>query len=165
MSANSQGNGQDQATQQIAIQKIYVKDSSLEVPGSPQIFTEKWEPTLNLDINSQARILNDGGAYEVVLALTVTVKLADKIAYLVEVQQAGIFVLKGFEGPLLQGVLGSYCPNILFPYAREVVSDLVTKAGFPQLVLAPVNFDALYTQHVERVQQGQSAGQPQSPVH
>ena len=154
MSENEQtANTEQQGEQQFVIQKIYVKDVSLEVPGAPQIFTDKWEPTVNLDLNSQAKKIDNEGVHEVVMTLTVTVKLAEKTAYLIEIKQAGVFTLKGFAKDNLQGMLGSYCPTILFPYAREAISDLVTKAGFPQLVLAPVNFDALYAKHVEQQKQ------------
>jgi preprotein translocase subunit SecB len=150
MSEDEKATAEQQSEQQFVIQKIYLKDASLEVPGAPQIFTEKWEPNVNLDLSSQARAVNDDGVHEVVLSVTVTVKVGDKTAYLVEVETAGVYTIKGFDQNTLQGMVGSFCPNILFPYARETVSDLVTKAGFPQLVLAPVNFDALYAQHVEQ---------------
>lgn len=140
---------------QFAIQKIYIKDVSFETPNSPHIFLEKWEPEVNLQIGNNASTLNEG-VHEVVLSLTVTAKLGDKVAYLAEVQQAGIFNINGFDGDGLAAIVGSYCPNILFPYAREAVSDLVTKGGFPQMLLAPVNFDALYAQHVQQQQQIQT---------
>ncbi|MDX1253046.1 MAG: protein-export chaperone SecB [Gammaproteobacteria bacterium] len=146
---------------QFAIQKIYIKDVSFETPNSPHIFLEKWEPEVNLQIGNNASTLSEG-VHEVVLSLTVTAKLGDKVAYLIEVQQAGIFNINGFGGDDLAAVVGSYCPNILFPYAREAVSDLVTKGGFPQMLLAPVNFDALYAQHVQ--QQRQTA-QPSQVAH
>lgn len=140
---------------QFGIQRIYVKDISFETPSSPAIFSGKWEPEVNLDLNSQAARLNEQ-AFEVVLTLTVTCKAGDKTAYLVEVQQAGIFNMIGFTEEQLGSMIGSFCPNILFPYAREVVSDLVSKGSFPQLVLAPINFDALYAQHLAQQQQGVS---------
>ena len=136
---------------QFGIQRIYVKDVSFETPNSPALFTGQWEPEINLDLNSQAARLNEQ-AFEVVLTLTVTCKAGDKTAYLVEVQQAGIFNMIGFEEEQLGGLIGSYCPTILFPYAREVISDLVSKGSFPQLVLAPINFDALYAQHLAQQQ-------------
>jgi preprotein translocase subunit SecB len=89
--------------------------------------------------------------HEVVLGVTVTVKMGDKIAYLIEIHQAGIFTIKGFTDGDRGAMLGSYCPNVLFPFAREVISDLVTKGGFPQLLLAPVNFDAIYHEHLQRI--------------
>ena len=134
---------------QFAIQKIYVKDLSFETPNSPQVFLDKWEPDVSLQLSNNATVLNDN-THEVVLSLTVTAKVKDKTAYLVEVQQAGIFSIEGYDKAQLAAVIGSYCPHILFPYAREAVSDLVTRGGFPQLLLAPINFDALYRQHLEQ---------------
>jgi preprotein translocase subunit SecB len=134
---------------QFSIQKIFAKDVSFESPGSPEIFTAKWEPSVDFNLGTNVETLEDT-IYEITLTVTVTVKCADKTAYLVEVSQAGIFSLTGFSDQEMGPMLGSFCPNILFPYAREVVSDLVTKGGFPQLLLAPVNFDALYAQHLEQ---------------
>jgi len=150
--ANSQ-ESDAQGEQQFGIQKIYVKDVSFESPSTPQSFTETWDPDVNLELNTNGTGIAED-TYEVVLSLTVTVKNADKTAFLVEVQQAGIFHMSGFGDEDLGGMLGSFCPNILFPYAREAVSDLVTRGGFPQLALAPVNFDALYAQHLEESQGG-----------
>jgi len=135
-----------------AIQKIYTKDISFETPNSPNIFTQKWEPSLDLNLSTQVAPL-ENSMFEVGLTITVTVKIADNIAYLVEVIQAGIFSVGGFSDQEMGPMLGSFCPNILFPYAREVISDLVSKGGFPQLILAPVNFDALYMQHLQQSQQ------------
>lgn len=131
---------------QFAIQRIYVKDLSLEAPNSPQIFLERWEPEMNMDLATAATDLNNG-AHEVVLTVTVTVKMHDKTAFLVELKQAGIFTLTGFPQEQMRPLLGSFCPNILYPYAREAVTDAVVRAGFPQLYLMPVNFDALLEQH------------------
>ena len=102
---------------------------------------------MHMDLGTDASLTLDEGIREVVLTVTVTVKIKSKVAFLVEVKQAGIFALKGFSEEQLHHMLGSFCPNILYPYAREVVSDAVMRAGFPQLYLAPVNFDALYEQH------------------
>lgn len=153
-------NPAEQNGPQFAIQRIYTKDISFETPNSPTIFTEKWEPQVNVDLNSSGTKLAEG-VFEVVLALTVTAKLGEKTAYLAEVQQAGVFGMEGFSEQDLGGMLHSFCPNILFPYAREVVSDLVSKGSFPQLLLAPINFDALYAQHL---QQQQAQGE-ENPVH
>lgn len=143
---------QNQAAGQFAIQKIYVKDVSFETPNSPAIFTEtKWEPEVNVQLNTRATPLADH-MHEVVLSITVTAKSGDKTAYLVEVQQAGIFRTEGFDAAQLNHLLGSFCPNILFPYVREAISDTVTRGGFPQMLLAPVNFDALYAQHLQQQQ-------------
>lgn len=141
---------------QFSIQKIYTKDISFETPNAPKIFTQKWEPALDLNLGTHVEPL-ENAMYEVSLTLTVTVKIEDSTAYLVEVNQSGIFSIAGFTDQEMGPMLGSFCPNILFPYAREVISDLVSKGGFPQLILAPVNFDALYMQHLQQAQaQGQS---------
>ncbi len=138
------------------IQKIYSKDISFEAPNSPKIFTDTWEPNNNLDINTNAHKLADN-VFEVVLSITVTAKVKEDTAYLVEVHQAGIFSLENFSDTDIHGMLGSFCPNILFPYAREAISDIVSRGGFPQLLLAPINFDALYEQHMQ--QQAETAKQ------
>lgn len=137
---------------QFSIQKIYTKDISYETPNSPKVFTEKWEPAVDFNLGTHVETL-ENDLFEVSLTVTVTVKCSDSTAYLVEVNQAGIFSLTGFPEQEMGPMLGSFCPNILFPYAREVVSDLVAKGGFPQLLLAPVNFDALYSQHLQQAQQ------------
>ena len=142
--------------QQFQLQKIYLKDTSFETPNSPGIFTEKWEPEVNIEMQSTTTVLMDD-VYEVVLVLTVTAKVEDKTAFLVEVHQAGIFALAGFNENERGHMLGSYCPNVIYPYAREAVSDLVGKGGFPQLLLAPVNFDALYAQHLQQQAEQQSS--------
>ncbi len=147
---------------QFALQRIYTKDISFETPNSPAIFTEKWEPSVNVDLNSASSLLQEG-LYEVVLSVTVTAKVGEKTAYLAEVQQAGIFVMNGFNEQEMGGMLNSYCPNMLFPFAREAIADLVNKGSFPQLLLAPINFDALYAQHLQK--QAQQEGSGESPVH
>lgn len=140
------------AERQFALQKIYVKDISFETPHSPEIFTQQWDPKMEFNLSSNARQLQQG-VFEVNLTVTLTAKIEDKTAYLVEVCQAGIFGVGGFDEQELGHLLGSYCPNVLFPYAREAVSDLVMKGGFPPMLLAPVNFDALYVQHLQQLQQ------------
>jgi preprotein translocase subunit SecB len=146
---------------QFSIQKIYVKDMSFETPNSPAIFTQDWKPEINLELNTQANKVNDS-IHEVVLSLTVTAKLGDSTAYLAEVKQAGIFAMQGFGETELAPMLGAFCPGTLYPYARETVTDLVARGGFPQLVLAPINFDALFAQQTQRVQaQVADTGQPQ----
>ena len=138
------------------IAKIYLKDTSFEAPNTPEVFQQEWQPEANVELATSARPVADN-AYEVVVTVTVTTKLGDKTAYLCEIHQAGIFQLEGFDEQTLRGLLGSFCPNILFPYAREAVSDLVTRGGFPQMLLGPVNFDALYAQRVAQEQQQSSA--------
>jgi preprotein translocase subunit SecB len=145
---------------QFAIQKIYTKDISFETPNSPKIFTLKWEPHIEFNLGTNVATLEDH-LFEISLTVTVTVKCEETVAYLAEVCQAGVFVLNGFNDQEMGQMVGSFCPNILFPYAREAVSDLVTKGGFPQLLLAPINFDALYAQHLQQLQQNQQASQVQ----
>lgn len=142
---------------QFSIQKVYTKDISFETPNSPKIFTEKWEPTVDFNLGTSVDPLEDG-LYAISLSITVTVKCGDTTAYLVEVTQSGIFSLVGFPEQEMGPMIGSFCPNILFPYAREVVTDLVAKGGFPQLLLAPVNFEALYIQHLQAQQDAGKAG-------
>lgn len=144
---------QSQEEKQFTLQKIYVKDLSFETPNSPGIFTENWEPNVNVELNTNGKLLAPD-VHEVVLGITITTKIGEKVAFLCEVHQAGVFTVKGFGEQELGPMLGSYCPNLLFPYAREVVSDLVSKGGFPQMLLAPVNFDAIYLDHLKKQEQG-----------
>jgi len=135
---------QEQAAQiEFNIQRIFVKDISFECPNSPTIFKKEWAPEVSMDIDTKSQKLEDG-VYEVVLTLTTTAKVGEDVAFLCEVQQAGIFSVGQLEGPQMAHCLNAFCPNILFPYAREAVSSLVTRGTFPQLNLAPVNFDALF---------------------
>ena len=136
----------EQQQPQFGIQRLYLKDVSFESPNSPAIFRKEWKPQVKLDLNTQTRQL-DEGVYEVVLTLTVAAKIEEESAFLCEVQQGGIFTLAGFPDETRDQMLGAYCPNILFPYAREAVDALVVKGSFPALMLAPVNFDALYAQN------------------
>jgi len=132
---------------QMNIQRIYVKDMSFESPMTPNIFKEaNWSPQVNLNLDTNAVKLDIDDTYEVLLRITVTAKHPEGTAYLIEVSQAGIFVLKNFGDEELKYMMGSYLPNLLFPFARETISDIATRGGFPQLLLAPVNFDALLAQ-------------------
>ena len=146
LQAATEGNGQ---RGQFEIRKIYVKNVSLETPGSPQIFREQWKPSVHMDIANSADELGEN-LYDVTLSVTATVSHEDKTIYLAEVQQAGIFLMADFPREILGRMVATVCPNILFPFVREMISDLVTRAGFPQLLLAPVNFDALYQQHRQK---------------
>jgi preprotein translocase subunit SecB len=148
---------EDQAQRQFQLQRIYVKDMSFESPNAPSIFTGEWHPQHELNINTKINKLGED-AYEIVLSLTVTAKTGDKTAFIVEIQQAGVVGVKGFPEAELGPLLGAYCPNLLFPYAREAITDLVIKGSFPQLVLQPVNFDALFAQH--RQQMAEQANPP-----
>ncbi len=145
-----QTNIEPQASEaQFMIQRIYIKNLSFETTNTPAIFQQKWEPELVLDLNAQNTKL-DEGVYEVSLTVTATVKNQGATAFLVEVQQAGIFTIQGPAPEQLDHLLGSFCPGILFPYAREAITSEVIRASFPQLVLAPINFDALYIQQQEQ---------------
>lgn len=141
---------------EFAIQRLYVKDLSFEAPNSPAVFLDEWKPELNMDLSTKAEPLGEG-AHNVVLTVTVTVKIKEKVAFLIEVQQGGIFTMTDFPEDQLRPMLGSFCPNILYPYAREAVTDAAIRGGFPQLYLAPVNFDALYQQHEEEGQVAEAA--------
>ena len=141
---------------QFMIQRIYIKNLSFETTNTPAIFQQKWEPELSLDLNTQHVELDDG-VYEVSLTVTATVKNQSTTAFLVEVQQAGIFTIQGPQPEQLDHLLGSFCPNILFPYAREAITAEVIRGSFPQLVLAPINFDALYAQQQEEKQRAAAA--------
>jgi preprotein translocase subunit SecB len=136
---------QPDTQQQFEIQRIYLKDVSFEAPNSPRVFTEQWKPETSVQLSTEMAHLNEG-LHEIVLGITVTAKMTDKTAYLVEIKQAGIFAINGFAEPQMRQLLGSYCPNVLFPFAREAIAELITKGGFPPMLLAPINFDALYAQ-------------------
>lgn len=137
---------------EFALQRIYVKDVSFESPNAPEIFMQEWTPESNMNLNSRVTPIGEDH-YEVVLHISVTTKVGDKTAYLVEVEQAGIFLARNLAPEEMGRTMGSYCPGILFPFAREVVADLVSKGSFPQLLLTPVNFDALYFHHLQQQQQ------------
>lgn len=128
-----------------SIEKIYVKDLSVEVPGAPQVFLQMEQPQLEVQLAHSAQPV-DGAMYEVTLTVTVTAKSADKTLFLVEAAQAGIFQIRNVPQSDMEALLGILCPNVLFPYARETISDTVNRAGFPPVLLAPVNFEALYQQ-------------------
>ena len=149
---------------QFALQRIYVKDASFESPRSPGCFVDQWKPKVNLDLNTRHNQL-DGDVFEVVLHVTITTRNeADEVMYLAEVQQAGIFLIKGLEVEALSQTLGSFCPGVLFPYVREAIDSMVLKASFPPLMLAPVNFDAIYEQsRRQREEQLQQQSDP-APV-
>jgi len=144
-------NANQEPKQHFEIQRVYVKDISFEAPHTPQIFLQEWQPEVSIDLNVQHTEI-DKNVFEVVLSVTVTAKAKDKVAFLAEIKQAGIFIIAGFPEEQQKPMLGAFCPNILFPYAREVISDIVTRGSFPQLILAPINFDAYYQQ-----QQSQTA--------
>ncbi len=144
--------------QSFKIQRIYLKDVSFESPLTPKVFAGSvdWQPQVALNLNTESTRL-ENNMFECVLSVTVTVKLGEETAYLAEVKQAGLFVIEGFEEGRLGAMLGSFCPNLLFPYSREAISSLVQKGGFPQFLLEPVNFDALYAQHLASAKQNAPA--------
>lgn len=140
------------------IQRVYLKDVSFESPQTPTVFvgSTNWKPNVQLQLNTgSTRLEND--LYETVLDVTATVKIDEEVVYLTEVKQAGLFLMKGFAEGDLAKMLGSFCPNILFPFAREEIGSLVQKGGFPQLLLDPVNFEALYLQHLQQARQNAPA--------
>ncbi|MBK6357619.1 MAG: protein-export chaperone SecB [Betaproteobacteria bacterium] len=139
------------------IEKLYVKDLSVEVPNAPEIFLEREAPQVEIQLNTGGRAVGDG-VYEVVLTVTVTAKMAEKTVFLVEVGQAGIFRIQNVPEEQLEPLIAVACPNILFPYAREAVSDAVSRAGFQPIVLQPVNFESMYMQRLQ--QQEAQAGAP-----
>ena len=132
---------------EFSIKKIYIKDISFETPNSPQIFRFKWEPEMDVHLHSHSSKL-DAGEYEVVLMVTAVVSVEGKTAFLAEAAVAGIFGITGLTSDELGPTLGSYCPGILFPYAREFISNLASRGGFPPFILAPVNFEKLYQEHI-----------------
>ncbi|MCC6208116.1 MAG: protein-export chaperone SecB [Gammaproteobacteria bacterium] len=153
----------DENPRQFAIKKIYSKDISFETPNSPQIFHDekKWAPEVDVSLSNRSGAISQD-VYETILSITVTAKLEGKVAYLAEVHQAGQFFIKGLPEEELRELLGSYCPNLLFPFIREAVASLVVKGGFPQLLLAPVNFELLYAQHMKAMkEQQEKTAQPQ----
>jgi len=138
---------EQKADRQFAIQRIYTKDISFESPNAPQVFISEWEPKINVDLSSEIQALSKD-TIQVVLTVNVVAKHEDKTAFLVEVQQAGIFLAKGFSEEELGPLMGIGAPNALYPYAREVVSDLITRGSFPQFTLQPVNFEQMYAQQM-----------------
>jgi preprotein translocase subunit SecB len=144
--------------QAFTVEKIYVKDVSFEAPGAPAVFSENVQPELNLNLNQRVQRLNDV-LFEVTLGVTLTCKAGDKTAYVAEVQQAGIFGLQGLDAQVLDSLLGTKCPDMLFPYARQMVSDLIQAGGFPPFFMQPINFDALYMETLrQRAAQIQPGG-------
>lgn len=150
MSTNSQH--QPEATEaQFMIQRVYVKDLSFETGNTPAVFQQEWKPELSLDVQIENKLL-EKDTYEVVLSVTATVKNQNETAFLVEIKQAGIFTISGAPEGQLAHLLGSFCPSLLFPYAREAITSEVVRGSFPQLVLAPINFDAIYMQQMQDAQ-------------
>ena len=162
--SEEQNNGTAAATDAAAqnaptfsVEKIYVKDVSFEVPGAPAVFNEQAQPQLQMNMNQSVQRLGEN-AFEVVLGITLTCKIEEKSVYLAEVKQAGVFGVAGFDPQTLDGLLGSHCPGILYPYARQLISDLIQAGGFPPFYLQPVNFDALYAEGLRQRQAQQQKG-------
>ncbi|NBS26384.1 MAG: protein-export chaperone SecB [Gammaproteobacteria bacterium] len=152
--------GSDPSQQRFGVQRVYIKDVSFEAPDTPDVFRRQYNPQVNFSINNRSNQIEDG-IYEVVLRLTADVKQDDKTVFLVEIEQAGIFEIRGVEGEQLEQVLTITCPNVLFPYGREAIDALVTRGSFPALLLAPINFENIYLQakQQQQAQQAQAAGQ------
>ena len=157
---NGAPNGQQAQGPQFNIQRIYTKDISFESPNAPGVFTKEWKPEVKLDLDTKTAQLEEN-VYEVTLSVTVTASLGEETAFLCEVQQAGIFAIGEMPEANKAHTLGSFCPNVLFPYARETISNLVNRGTFPPLNLAPVNFDAIFSAYMQKraEQQGQESQQ------
>ena len=148
---------------QVLLQRIYLKDASVEVPMAPQVFTRQWNPQLDVQVGTATAALGNG-VHQVMLTVTLTAKLGEDTGFLVEVHQAGIFQLAGFDSDSdTQAILAGYCPGVIFPFAREAVADLVQRSGFPPVLLQPINFEALYVEHLARSRE-QAAAAPGATV-
>jgi preprotein translocase subunit SecB len=153
--AENNSAAQEQAQQPgFSIEKIYVKDASLEIPNAPQIFTDRTQPQVSIELSNVAQQIEEN-IFEVAIKVTVTSKIADKTVFLVEVTQAGIFQISNVPAENIELIVGITCPNILFPYARETVSDLIVRGGFQPVLLNPINFEALFAQ--QKQQQSEQA--------
>ena len=153
----------EQVEVQLRVERMYVKDLSFESPGAPSIFGTQFQPNFQVDINSTVNSLGDD-RHEVVLAVTVTSQRDEqRVAYIAEVHQAGIFEIRGVDGGALRQVLGIACPNMLFPYVREALDGIIVKGGFPPLQLAPVNFETLFVQAAAQQRKSESQTDGQSP--
>ena len=147
---------------QVLLSRIYLKDASVEVPLAPQIFTRQWNPQVDVQVGTTATKLGNN-MHQVMLTVTVTAKLGEDVGFLVEVQQAGIFEVSGFATETdIQAILAGYCPGVIFPFAREAIADLVQRGGFPPILLQPINFEALYVDHLMRQSGGATA--PPAPA-
>ena len=154
---------------QFAIQRIYLKDLSFETPQGPSVFTKQWQPKVYQDLSTKSSKIEDG-IFEVGLRLTITVTSDDETIYLVEVEQAGLFKIQGFEDQQLTQVLNTTCPNLLFPYAREAIDNILSKGSFPPLMIPPINFDALFASAVQQAaakaeSEGEGEGESQETKH
>ena len=156
MAEEQQAAAQEQTQQPVfTIEKIYIKDASLEVPNAPHVFLQQEAPQVGIELSNAGRAIGDG-VFEVEITVTVTSKAEENVVFLVEVAQAGIFQIRNVPNENIEAILGITCANILFPYAREAVSDLVTRAGFPAVLLNPINFEALFAQQKQQQMQQQA---------
>jgi preprotein translocase subunit SecB len=152
--------GAQNDAKQLVLQKIYLKDCSFESPNSPEMFTvAQWDPKVQMNITSSTKAIAQD-VYEIVLQISVEAKQSERAAFLCEIQQAGVVTLRGFTEDERRRLLGGYCPGLVFPYAREAISDLVAKGGFPQFLLQPLNFEAMYLKQAEEMRQGAAAPGP-----
>lgn len=142
---SEKANTENKTQPEFAINRIYIKDLSFEAPNTPNVFKEEWQPQVELNLDTAHQHI-EGDLHEVSLKVTVSAKMQDKTIFVVEIEQGGIFIMANFNDEQKDELIGSFCPNVLFPYAREAVSDLINRGGFPPLYLAPVNFDAIYRQ-------------------
>lgn len=154
---------QEQPQAGFAIQKIYLKDISFETPSGLEAFTKAWKPNVQQDLNIQVTPVEEG-LFEVLMLLTITARIDDKVVFLVEVKQGGLFIINGLDGIQLSHAINTLCPQILFPYARETIDSLLTRGGFPPLMLAPINFDAVFAQAVMQAQQQAEANVATAPT-
>ena len=148
----------DPSAQELVLQNVYIKDASFEAPTGPNIPVTEWNPQFGLNMNTSAAVVADN-VHEIVLTITLEAKVGERVAYLVEVKQAGTFVIRNYPMDDARRIVGGFCPGVLFPYARQAVSDLILRGGFPPFLLPPVNFDALFQQSLEQ------SGQPQPAVN
>ena len=154
----------DEPQKQVLIQKLYMKDASFEAPNTPQVYSEEWKPKIDLNLQTKNTVVGED-LCEVVLSVTAEAKLGDKTAFIVEVHQAGVFLIKGFNEDENKQLVGAYCPNLLFAFAREAVTDLVGKGGFPGFLLQPVNFEALYVQQMAEMAKAKTESAATSDKH
>jgi preprotein translocase subunit SecB len=155
--SEAQGETEQQAV--FSLERVYVKDSSFESPNAPEIFTEQGQPKVDVELGTEGRVVSDQGHVESVLTVTVRSTLEDKTVFIAEVQQAGLFRIAGLPDEQVEQLMGINCPTILFPYVREAVSNMVARGGFQQLMLDPVNFQALYEQSRQAQAEGGEAGE------
>jgi len=146
----------DPNAQELVLQNVYIKDASFEAPTGPNIPVTEWSPQFGLNMNTAAQVVADN-VHEIVLTITLEAKVGERVAYLVEVKQAGTFMIRNYPLEDARRIVGGFCPGVLFPYARQAVSDLILRGGFPPFLLPPVNFDALFQQSLEQAGQQQPA--------